>query len=443
MINITDRVVGNVNKVSVMNDKEVIKLDFKVKNQVTELLRLSDCDAIYINYQNGNTKDRYLVTDLFIEGDYATFSWTLGRNATRKDGKTFFVVCASVQNEGEIVQEWNTALSFFTVERGLETLTADVEPYSDIFAQLAEEIATKQDKLIAGDNITIDGNVISATGGTVDAYTKAETDALLDDKQDKGDYATETELTSGLATKQNTLTAGENITIENDVISASGGGTSDYSDLTNKPQINSVELNGNKSLADLGIQPSGSYATSSELSAEVSARQIADSGLQAQIDGKVNTSAIKQSEGQSTSDLMSQKAVTDALSGKLSNPMLFSSVSATFVTNTDSDYSAYAYEAVLSCQGVTASMLATVIFSDAQAKSGNYALTCVTGTDSVTIYSNDNTAITIPTVVAGNPIEVQNSIQSATVSAIWTGTEEEYEAITTKDADTLYFIVEV
>ena len=32
-----------------------------------------------------------------------------------------------------------------------------------------------------------------------------------------------------------------------------GGGTSDYSDLTNKPQINNVTLSGNKSLSDLGI----------------------------------------------------------------------------------------------------------------------------------------------------------------------------------------------
>lgn len=32
-----------------------------------------------------------------------------------------------------------------------------------------------------------------------------------------------------------------------------GGGTTDYSDLSNKPSINSIELNGNKSLSDLGI----------------------------------------------------------------------------------------------------------------------------------------------------------------------------------------------
>lgn len=34
-----------------------------------------------------------------------------------------------------------------------------------------------------------------------------------------------------------------------------GGGTSDYTDLTNKPQINGVTLSGNKSASDLGVEP--------------------------------------------------------------------------------------------------------------------------------------------------------------------------------------------
>jgi len=51
------------------------------------------------------------------------------------------------------------------------------------------------------------------------------------------------------------LTAGQNITIENNVISASGGGgTSDYTNLTNKPSINGETLAGNKTSADLGLQ---------------------------------------------------------------------------------------------------------------------------------------------------------------------------------------------
>lgn len=39
----------------------------------------------------------------------------------------------------------------------------------------------------------------------------------------------------------------------NGTASGGGGGTSDYTDLTNKPQINGVTLAGDKSLSDLGI----------------------------------------------------------------------------------------------------------------------------------------------------------------------------------------------
>lgn len=53
------------------------------------------------------------------------------------------------------------------------------------------------------------------------------------------------------------------------VITSSGGGgtggTDDYNDLNNKPTINSIELSGNKTSADLGLQPSGDYATKEEL----------------------------------------------------------------------------------------------------------------------------------------------------------------------------------
>lgn len=57
---------------------------------------------------------------------------------------------------------------------------------------------------------------------------------------------------------------GTTVTIEDGIITAhatSTGGTSDYVALTNKPQIGGVELTGNKSLSDLGIQPAGTYLT--------------------------------------------------------------------------------------------------------------------------------------------------------------------------------------
>ena len=65
------------------------------------------------------------------------------------------------------------------------------------------------------------------------------------------------------------IEAGNNITIddtENGIrINSTGGGsggTSNYNDLSNKPKINNVELSGNKSLNDLGIQPKGNYLIS-------------------------------------------------------------------------------------------------------------------------------------------------------------------------------------
>lgn len=52
---------------------------------------------------------------------------------------------------------------------------------------------------------------------------------------------------------------GESILGEGNLEISGGGGTTDYTQLTNKPQINSIELSGNKSLSDLGIQPAGNY----------------------------------------------------------------------------------------------------------------------------------------------------------------------------------------
>lgn len=63
-----------------------------------------------------------------------------------------------------------------------------------------------------------------------------------------------------------------------------GGGTTNYSDLENKPSINSVELTGNKTLADLGIQPSGDYLT------EIPSEYVTDTELESK--GYANTSQI-------------------------------------------------------------------------------------------------------------------------------------------------------
>ncbi len=49
--------------------------------------------------------------------------------------------------------------------------------------------------------------------------------------------------------------------------SGGGGGTSDYTDLTNKPSINSVTLSGNKTAADLGLASAVTEVTNSSAGA--------------------------------------------------------------------------------------------------------------------------------------------------------------------------------
>ena len=66
------------------------------------------------------------------------------------------------------------------------------------------------------------------------------------------------------ATTLGGIKVGNNLSITEDgTLSASGGsaGTTDYTQLENKPQINSVELTGNKTLDDLGVQAKGNYLT--------------------------------------------------------------------------------------------------------------------------------------------------------------------------------------
>ena len=169
-----------------------------------------------------------------------------------------------------------------------ETLEA-LSPRVD---DLDTAVAGKQDKLTAGTNITIDeNNVISATGGSgtgavdsvngktgvveltaadVGAATAAQ-GALADTAVQPAaisDMETQTHAGSTYQTKLTSDNAGDNVTITEVSgvmkINATGsGGTSSYSALNGKPEIEGHELaSGNNTAASLGL------ATSSELSSK-------------------------------------------------------------------------------------------------------------------------------------------------------------------------------
>lgn len=92
---------------------------------------------------------------------------------------------------------------------------------------------------------------------------------------------------------------GTSITIADGVISAvntggSGTGTTDYTELTNKPQIGGVELTGNKTLTDLGIQPAGDYLVETDLADYAKTTDIPTDYLtEADLTGYVTTADLE------------------------------------------------------------------------------------------------------------------------------------------------------
>ena len=118
-------------------------------------------------------------------------------------------------------------------------------------------------------------------------------------------------------TKNNTYTKNEV-----DALVAGGSGASDYSDLTNKPKINNVELSGNKSLSDLGITNfSGDYNDLSNKPSLDTTSGVSLNPLKEEINGEISLHKI---------------AKTGNYEDLLYKPI----IPITFTNNTKTDYAA-------------------------------------------------------------------------------------------------------
>ena len=130
---------------------------------------------------------------------------TLGNNDIIK------VLQDESENDATTYYRWNATTQQFT-------LVGEEGPYYTK-SQADTLLNAKQNTLTAGSNVQIVNDTISATDTT---YT-AGTGLALNGTQfsvDTTAIATQSDLTAGLATKQDTLTAGPNIQITNDTISA-------------------------------------------------------------------------------------------------------------------------------------------------------------------------------------------------------------------------------
>lgn len=117
--------------------------------------------------------------------DNITNETTARKNSDNKLSERIDNNATNITNEGNARIKADTALqtNIDTVDKGLkseisramtaETLNAqNIQSLNDTVAAVQTEVENKQDKLTAGDNITIEGNVISATGGGSSGGTK-------------------------------------------------------------------------------------------------------------------------------------------------------------------------------------------------------------------------------------------------------------------------------
>ena len=166
---------------------------------------------------------------------------------------------------------WKSNKFYLKVEESINAEITIPEEYPEWIDIANAKLNEIDESIQEVDNIDIDvekvGNI-----STVSVTKKDGTEKIVEildgekgNKGDTGDKGADAKI-NGVNTL--TIEAGTNISLDqegNILTINSTGGTFSYTDLTNKPKINNVELNGNKSLNDLGIQPAGNYALESDI----------------------------------------------------------------------------------------------------------------------------------------------------------------------------------
>lgn len=138
----------NVTNLGVEADINVRTLHFRVPQHYCDV-DLSVFD-ICINYINANgDPDKYEVgTSTVIDG-MIHFDWEVGPNAFTSAGTVTFIVCLKVlDDELNILQEFNTTLAMLPVLPGLETSRAILETYPDLLEQWKSELEVVDPKAI-------------------------------------------------------------------------------------------------------------------------------------------------------------------------------------------------------------------------------------------------------------------------------------------------------
>ena len=270
----------------------------------------NDIETIYLTvpekYEDFNKKIAFVTEEGVKWGLVENNTYTIERSITKFENVLIYVWLTKDDQDFRSVEE---ALTFNKNHKIDEEVTPEEQSDIERVISILEGEITKVDNLDidavkVGDTATItitDKNGISKSVEIKDGQVTQEqieeiirivqeTIDIPENLSDLNDDSTHRTVTdnekSTWNNKQEALVSGANIkTINNQSILGEGNinieggsGTTDYSDLENKPKINNVELNGNKSLQDLGIQPRGNYALTEDIPTKTSDLQN-DSGF--------------------------------------------------------------------------------------------------------------------------------------------------------------------
>ena len=174
----------------------------------------------------------------------------------------------------------------------IPTKVSDLENDSGFLSSVPAEYVTETELKAKGYATTSDVNDMLNAKADKDSLATVATSGSYNDLEDKPVIPTEYVLPIASSSQLGGIKVGSGLAISGDgtLSSTTSGGTTDYTALSNKPQINSIELNGNKSLDDLGIQTKGEYALKSELANKADTSAIPTKVSQLQNDSNFLTS---------------------------------------------------------------------------------------------------------------------------------------------------------
>ena len=185
---------------------------------------------------------------------------------------------------------WSTLPESNDTTKGIVKLASVEELNEGLSESSVITVKNLSDKLLSKQNVLTAGEGISIVDDTISATINVPDNVVLSDNY------VNAKLWKGTLSEYNSLPEySDDITyIVTDDYNIAPSGTTNYEELENKPQINSIELNGNKTLEELGIQANGDYATNeyvnTELDKKLNTNQITNCLTKIPQDIKLETS---------------------------------------------------------------------------------------------------------------------------------------------------------